>query len=847
MRGWSWLAGGGSSVGFGIVQTPLGTSPAATTSNDTLTLSSSNSTLDITGNSGTKTVDIVIPSTLALTVFSLTTDLTTGFVKTPTIFDPSSNVSVDVNNHQLYDFSSNLSLDYGQRKLHDSFGTAVVNWDLQAAYDAGTAISISWGSRQLYDNIAVTSVDWTNRYLYNAASQLTADWQNGVLYTPTSIPSVDWSNRYLYNAASQFTVDWQGCILYTPSSTSSIDWSNRQLIDSNAIQAFYYETGSLRGLYDSSGNSVFTFDDGLVKNQNLLAIDLANRIFYDASGAAVSADFNSRLLYDSFQIDSINYTTRTLFDSAVNPVIEYSTGLGFFGAAPVTQQTGIDVKVAINNLGLSDNTLYYDPANFLGAVPVSKGGTGLSSISAGAVMIGNGLSAVVANSNLSFLSNQLIASKSGSSNSAPTFTFLSDTNTGMYSSANDQLDFTTNGVLRFSIGSSGNASLGNVVQSTTRFSITIGTNTHTGMWIRGAGSQSGQLFQLQNSAGSVLSAFDANGYLSVGAAALNSVSPKTYASSVDYSTSTITENSATFKAVTSVNNSSPMSIYSWTSIWARVDKAGASTAEALYGIGGQFNQTAGTTSNAKALYFVIQNNGGTITDARGVDIYSDVVAGATTSTYTSLYIRNALGAGTINTQYGLYIEDISKGTTTYAIRGFGGQVVLNDSATDSDFRYEGTTDANCLVVDASANSVGIGTATPGSKLDVAGSFQCDSITNDTGLAAGTYTPTLTNVTNISASTAYVCQYMRVGSVVTVSGRVDIDATSPGAIELGMSLPVASNFSAVEQCAGVGSTTVANEDALNISADTTNDRAAFKCAKNDTTNHAHYFTFTYRVI
>lgn len=115
------------------------------------------------------------------------------------------------------------------------------------------------------------------------------------------------------------------------------------------------------------------------------------------------------------------------------------------------------------------------------------------------------------------------------------------------------------------------------------------------------------------------------------------------------------------------------------------------------------------------------------------------------------------------------------------------------------------------------------------------------------LASGTYTPTLTNVTNISASTAYVCQYMRVGSVVTVSGKVDIDATSAGAVELGMSLPIASNFSAEENCGGVASCDSSGEDPMAIFADFTNDRATFQANKTGTSNHGHHFTFTYRII
>jgi hypothetical protein len=123
-----------------------------------------------------------------------------------------------------------------------------------------------------------------------------------------------------------------------------------------------------------------------------------------------------------------------------------------------------------------------------------------------------------------------------------------------------------------------------------------------------------------------------------------------------------------------------------------------------------------------------------------------------------------------------------------------------------------------------------------------------AIKNDnTTLASGTYTPTLTNVTNISASTAYQAQYMRVGSTVTVSGAVDIDPTAAGAMELGLSLPIPSNLGAVEDLAGTSVCTVALDDPCYIEADATNDRAAIKSTAINTTNHKHYFQFTYQII
>jgi len=118
------------------------------------------------------------------------------------------------------------------------------------------------------------------------------------------------------------------------------------------------------------------------------------------------------------------------------------------------------------------------------------------------------------------------------------------------------------------------------------------------------------------------------------------------------------------------------------------------------------------------------------------------------------------------------------------------------------------------------------------------------------IAAGTYTPVLTNVANISVSTAYQAQYMRVRSVVTVSGKVDLTtlAAVPTNTQLGISLPVASNFGAQEDCAGTGTVggTAGFENAF-IRADTTNDRAELFFAATTIAAKTFYFVFQYRVI
>lgn len=114
--------------------------------------------------------------------------------------------------------------------------------------------------------------------------------------------------------------------------------------------------------------------------------------------------------------------------------------------------------------------------------------------------------------------------------------------------------------------------------------------------------------------------------------------------------------------------------------------------------------------------------------------------------------------------------------------------------------------------------------------------------------SGTYTPTLTNVANLAASTAYQCQYMRVGNVVTVSGKVDVDPTlATTSTQLGISLPIASNFGAAEDCAGVAFASGIAAQGAAILADTTNDRAQMQWISGDITNQPMYFTFTYEVI
>lgn len=114
--------------------------------------------------------------------------------------------------------------------------------------------------------------------------------------------------------------------------------------------------------------------------------------------------------------------------------------------------------------------------------------------------------------------------------------------------------------------------------------------------------------------------------------------------------------------------------------------------------------------------------------------------------------------------------------------------------------------------------------------------------------SGTYTPTLSNISNVSASAAYVCQWMRVGATVTVSGRLAIDPISTGTdTHLGISLPIASSFGNNEECGGTASCPSVSNYAVPITANTSTDTAQLWFLSTDTSNKDMYFSFTYQIV
>lgn len=112
------------------------------------------------------------------------------------------------------------------------------------------------------------------------------------------------------------------------------------------------------------------------------------------------------------------------------------------------------------------------------------------------------------------------------------------------------------------------------------------------------------------------------------------------------------------------------------------------------------------------------------------------------------------------------------------------------------------------------------------------------------ILAGTYTPTLANLSNLASSSATLCQYMRVGNVVTVSGNFTGASTVAGNTSMTMTLPVSSTFTQLYQAGGGGA---ASGLALAFYATTSAQTVTANWVSSDTGSNTFGFSFTYVVL
>jgi len=117
-----------------------------------------------------------------------------------------------------------------------------------------------------------------------------------------------------------------------------------------------------------------------------------------------------------------------------------------------------------------------------------------------------------------------------------------------------------------------------------------------------------------------------------------------------------------------------------------------------------------------------------------------------------------------------------------------------------------------------------------------------------GATSGDYTPTITPIVNVSATTIHPLMYYQIGNKVTVAGRVDIDAINNAvSTQIAISLPIPSNIASSADCAGTADSVSATTESGVIYGDPGADRAILAYTSTTTALTSFFFIFCYRVL
>lgn len=172
---------------------------------------------------------------------------------------------------------------------------------------------------------------------------------------------------------------------------------------------------------------------------------------------------------------------------------------------------------------------------------------------------------------------------------------------------------------------------------------------------------------------------------------------------------------------------------------------------------------------------------------------------------------------------------------------WGVKTNTNWDTVDALFAAAGTGTSVGLNVGAGKTLAVAGTA------NVSGTLNCSGTVDGTKLKYGTYTPTITAVSNVASSTANVTHYTRLGNAVHVWGQIGLAPTLSGTMQARIDLPVASDITNAHQLAGVGAAWNSGAPLLcNITGDATNNAALFRVANSSGVAVTVDFNFSYPV-
>lgn len=250
-----------------------------------------------------------------------------------------------------------------------------------------------------------------------------------------------------------------------------------------------------------------------------------------------------------------------------------------------------------------------------------------------------------------------------------------------------------------------------------------------GVVIRPSSSQTVNQFEIQDSSGTGLSAFDVNGNLGIGTTAPGAKLEINIATLSNIGLLLKSTDNSTTKNLQEWQNSSGgkigyVSFAPSTSGKLYIAGADTSTTNGIV-IDGYYGISVGNVDRSNALL-----SGGKLLLSSGGTATSGIVLDDAGSVGAPRYISNIF-------------ETKIAGTATIGFTS-AGAAVFNEQANDADFRIEGDTNANLFFVDASTDRIGIGTAVPGQELTVNGDIQ---LSNNTGHYYGDYLTSFSSSSN----------------------------------------------------------------------------------------------------
>lgn len=274
-----------------------------------------------------------------------------------------------------------------------------------------------------------------------------------------------------------------------------------------------------------------------------------------------------------------------------------------------------------------------------------------------------------------------------------------------------------------------------------------------------------------------------------------------------------------------------------TFLFNRYDQATASAASSTLGASsGMVTRFAHFTP-----YFGNAGN----TDQRAYGIFVDMTVDQTNGTHTgtqetALRLKTTL-TSTTNTLVRGILQDNGHNYFNTASGNFAIGITDTSTAPTAKLHVNGTVRLDGMLAGSSSQVLvkdadSVVRQRPIADLLSAGSF-----------SSGNYTATITNGTNVAASSFVKAHYYRMGTHVIVYLEVTIDPTSTGSTDIGISLPFASNLAASGDLMGVGNCTgIATQSGV-VGADGANDRASFGFVATDTNNQAFYITYSYEIL